>query len=171
MCTVQVLITADVMHNIRRNVVRPPRRICRKLFCDDVREEAAIDPQAAMRRAVHEISEEAKARWNFDFLSGIPLPGRYQWVPMGAGRDRIEEPIVAEVRTAQTQTELPEESTAESSTSKQTTKQSKITDYLHSRKRTRRNSTSVASPKLKKMRRSTNCNTSEDSRASSVSST
>lgn len=35
---------------------------------------------ATLRAADQQLSEQQKRRWNFDFLTETPLPGRYEWV-------------------------------------------------------------------------------------------
>lgn len=49
---------------------------CRKLF-------TWAGPQnPSLRAADAEMREEQRLRWNFDFETETPLPGRYQWVPV-----------------------------------------------------------------------------------------
>lgn len=35
---------------------------------------------ATLRAADQQLSEQQKRRWNFDFLTETPLPGRYEWI-------------------------------------------------------------------------------------------
>ncbi|XP_035226464.1 uncharacterized protein LOC118198799 [Stegodyphus dumicola] len=86
MCTLEVLLIADVMRRTTRDfdannndngVRRGARSVCRKLFaCED----PTADRSRLLRRMEEEIRRQDSDRWNFDFTTETPLPGRYQWV-------------------------------------------------------------------------------------------
>lgn len=117
MCTAQVLLFADVMRRNdyasgRISDALPPRYICRKLFTDDA-------PQPAQRSNLlgtlqAQMQKEASDRWNFDFRTETPLPGRYQWVPVRPGTNPAKVPRSESsvVRETESRTEPDTESAA-----------------------------------------------------------
>lgn len=166
MCTAQVLLFADVMRRNdfgRTSDALPPRYICRKLFADDA---PAPRPSRAdfLGTLQTQMRKEASDRWNFDFQTETPLPGRYQWVPVrrpgtnSAKGPRTEEPSVVVVGETESRTEPDAESAAIRQSSKtnsaasrksKVVTQSKITDFLLQRKRHRTAELDLTSPKLK----------------------
>ncbi|KAM9496917.1 cyclin-dependent kinase inhibitor 1B [Clarias gariepinus] len=54
---------------------RPRRSVCRSLFGPVDHDELHRDIEAKLR----EISEKDEQRWNFNFASGTPLLGDYEW--------------------------------------------------------------------------------------------
>ncbi|XP_072529916.1 cyclin-dependent kinase inhibitor 1 [Salminus brasiliensis] len=59
---------------IRRDTV-PRSRVCRSLFGPVDHDELNREMKAKLR----EISERDQKRWNFNFGTGQPLPGEYEW--------------------------------------------------------------------------------------------
>lgn len=163
MCTVQVLLMTDIGGRAVRPNPNPPRSICRRLFADDL-SNALPSPSEFLGRLREDIEKKDKERWNFDFRTETPLPGRYQWVPLRPGaesapRTRKESVLVTEVRKtthrkdSQEKTkDSPSPSLRQSSNLGKSTTQSKITDFLLQRKRQRAVSSDLDSPKLKSRR-------------------
>lgn len=83
MCTVQVLLVPDVMRRTNGPVrADPPRNICRRLFSHDDRPPLASNSQF-LNHLRKDLEKRDRERWNFDFRTEMPLPGRYNWVPVG----------------------------------------------------------------------------------------
>lgn len=134
MCTVQVLLISDVMRRtVFDNLVAPrpsARSICRRLFADDA--PVARSSSAVLRDLQAGIEKEAKERWNFDFRTGTPLPGRYQWEPVNPVKSRVSstESTVTEVPTTKKTDEKQNTPTEQMNRSKNAT-QSKITGKFY----------------------------------------
>ncbi|XP_063811743.1 cyclin-dependent kinase inhibitor 1-like [Pseudophryne corroboree] len=54
---------------------RVSREVCRNLFGPVDHERLKMDYKAAISESV----EEAKRRWNFDFVNEVPLEGEFKW--------------------------------------------------------------------------------------------
>ncbi|KFM62944.1 hypothetical protein X975_06507, partial [Stegodyphus mimosarum] len=108
MCTLEVLLIADVMRRTTRDfdannndngVRRGARSVCRKLFACEA---PAADRSRLLRRMEEQIRKQDSERWNFDFTTETPLPGRYQWVKVSpevsapASSQTVVSPVVEE---------------------------------------------------------------------------
>ncbi|GIY25435.1 uncharacterized protein CEXT_654081 [Caerostris extrusa] len=101
MCTVQVLLFADGMGRPGDSQGGVRAGVCRRLFAED----PSTDPSSLLRSMEEQLRNRDKERWNFDFQTGTPLPGRYQWVAVGKASPaakRTEERVVAEAVRPQT---------------------------------------------------------------------
>lgn len=122
-------------------VLLPKRRnVSRNLF-------GSPDPRSAeyARNKVKEIQKTDKQKWNFDFDRGVPLTGRFQWVPVAVEESpvvTVVPPVSVSIETsvksvsASTSTTIIASSSSSSSSSsstKQTTRL--ITDFMKVRKR------------------------------------
>ncbi|KAF8770323.1 cyclin-dependent kinase inhibitor 1B-like [Argiope bruennichi] len=132
MCTVQVLLFADVMG--RTNSVQGVRSgagVCRRLFANDPSERA--DPSVFLKRMEDQLRQRDKERWNFDFQTETPLAGRYQWMPVSAPAPKKDKTIaVAEASPAQSTSSSMQASKRKRSN---TSTQPKITEFMTKRKR------------------------------------
>lgn len=132
MCTVQVLLLPEV--GVPRR--DPPSTLRRRLFAEEEEEEgAAAERRAQFLSALQEDFERRnRDRWNFDFRTERPLPGRYQWVPLRpSATAQPRDSVVKEVARAYGQRPTSKGSSGLRAPLKTTT-QSKITgecDFCH----------------------------------------
>lgn len=92
MCSVQVVLFAEVMG---RSTEGRPRGVCRRLFSSEPSSEGGkADPGNFLRAMEVELRRRDTERWNFDFQKEKPLPGRYQWVAVGAKKNTEEDQTI-----------------------------------------------------------------------------
>ncbi|GFX15592.1 uncharacterized protein TNCV_2130801 [Trichonephila clavipes] len=102
--------------------------VCRKLFANDSTDRT--DPSAFLKRMDAELHMRNMKRWNFDFQTETPLPGRYKWVPVGEPVP-VMKPAPTQLQTAEIRPQ-PSSSSMQASKNKKNTPstQSKITAIL-----------------------------------------
>lgn len=128
MCTVQVLLLPEVV--VRREQPLTARNICRRLFAPA--DDAGVSEQRAqfLTAVQEDLEKRNRDRWNFDFRTETPLPGRYQWVPLCTSAAQPRDSTVNEVPRAYGQrpsSASPRQTNKVSRTQPKTTTQSKIT--------------------------------------------
>lgn len=156
MCTVQVLLFPNAMGRSTQGVRTGAAGVCRKLFANDSTERT--DPSALLKRMEDELRLRDKNRWNFDFQTETPLPGRYQWVPVKESIPAMN-PVPTQQKREVAKVRPQPSSSMQASKNKKSvpTTQSKITDFMTKRKRRLHEDKSPCPHKLK-LRRLTTSN-------------
>ncbi|GFT64846.1 uncharacterized protein NPIL_82681 [Nephila pilipes] len=144
MCTVQVLLFADGMGRSTQGVRTGMASVCRKLFANDSAERT--DPTVLLKRMEEQLRRKDTERWNFDFQTETPLPGRYQWMS-------VRRPVPMQKQQREVAEVHPQPSCSSMLASKNKkssfTTQSKITDFMTKRKRRHQEEGSSSSHILK----------------------